>query len=196
MFTEMLIELLKWLCYYLLAIILLSYLFRRFKDFGAIHSRWQHLFNTPFSSQEFYQLVEDALKNRKIPNMDIQRVTKAEISYFLVQREYLQITRREQRFLICAAPFADTFFVSWWFGSVVNFIQDFVARIPRVGPYLVLAMFSKTYFQHDTDDMFAAMVKQAVNEAIDHMSSAKGLRPLTEAERQPQFTNADYLKAM
>lgn len=196
MFTELFIELLKWLAYYVLAILFLSYIFRRFKDFGVIHSRWQHTFDTKFSSQEFYSLLEEALNKKKIPNMNMRRVTKAETNFFLSQREYLEVTRADQRFLICAAPFADGFFVSWWFGKVIEFAEDFMFRIPNVGPRLAQALFSKTYFQIDTDGMFAGIVKQAVNEAIDQLTNTNGIRPLTEAERMPQYVGNPYISKL
>ena len=196
MFTELITELLKWVCYYVLAILFFSYVFRRIRTFGVIHSRWQHTFDTKFSSQEFYALVEEALNKRKIPNIEMRRVTKDETNFFLSKREYLEVTRADQRFLICAAPFADAFFVSWWFGKVIDHFEDFVKRIPNVGERLAQAMFSKTYFQIDTDGMFAGIVKQAVTEAIDQLTDTKGIRPLTELERMPQYVGNPYMSKL
>lgn len=193
MFTELITELLKWMLYYVLAVIAISYIFRRVRDFVDIQSRWHYPFDgMQYSSQEFYAQITQALEKRKIPDISINRITRAETYFFLSQREYLEVVRGDQKFLICAAPFANGFFVSYWFGKSMDYVHDFVTRIPWVGEKLALFIFSKTYFQMDTDTMFFDFVKSAFNEAVDHLSNEKGFRPLTEMERMPTYTNNSF----
>ncbi len=70
-----------------------------------------------FSPQEFYARVEKALADRKIPEIELDRVDWKEGGPFSARREYLRITRERLMFDVCAAPFGTGFFVSHWFGE-------------------------------------------------------------------------------
>ena len=39
------------------------------------HQHWQHSFDFEFSAEEFYQSVQEAITNRKIPDVKFSRVT-------------------------------------------------------------------------------------------------------------------------
>ena len=149
----------------------------------TLRSNWHHSFsNFQFSSQEFYQLVEESIKKHQIPNVSFSRVTHSQSGIFSITREYLRIIREEYIFDICAAPFGTDFFVSWWLGESV---RDILARIPLLNTILGKNSKHKTYFQMDTEAMFRGSVQNGVLEAIDHMSSVKGHRALSELERIP-----------
>jgi hypothetical protein len=84
-------------------------------------SNWHHSFsNFQFSSQEFYQRVEESVKKHEIPNVSFSRVTHSQAGIFSSRREYLRISREEYIFDVCAAPFGTDFFVSWWLGESVR----------------------------------------------------------------------------
>ncbi|HEX4007109.1 MAG TPA: hypothetical protein VHX60_13115 [Acidobacteriaceae bacterium] len=68
------------------------------------------------------------------------------------------------------------------FGSEV---EDVVLAIPVIG-YLYEKIFKpSTYYRIDTTLMFQAVVNAAVQEVVEQVMSARGLRPLTELERKP-----------
>jgi hypothetical protein len=158
-----------------------------------IRSRWHHPFDFQFSTQEFYASVEEILNSKQIKGIEIGRKDFSEGGAFSYMREYMRITYQEQMFLICAAPFgANGFFVSWWNGEWMNFFKDLIPRIPGIGTALARALFSKTYYQMDSEDMFSGTVRQAVNEAIDKLTNAQGVRPLSELERIPQYTSDSF----
>lgn len=78
-------------------------------------SRWHHLvdnFNT--STLDFYAAVEEAVKARDLPDAKAERVEFKEGTVVSAKREYLRIQRDKVAFDICAAPFGNGFFFSWW----------------------------------------------------------------------------------
>lgn len=70
------------------------------------------------STQEFYAAVEKELAERKVPDLEIARVTFAEGGILTPHRQYLRLRRERLVFDICSAPFG----TSWFFslrGSVI-----------------------------------------------------------------------------
>ena len=112
--------------------------------------------------------------------MSFSRVTHSQSGIFSSRREYLRISREEYIFDICAAPFGTDFFVSWWLGESV---RDIIAKIPVINTILGKNSKHKTYFQMDTEAMFRSSVQHGVLEAIDQITTAKGIRALSEVER-------------
>ena len=152
-----------------------------------IHSRWNHNFgNLPISSMEFYNKVEEKVKLHEIPKIEFSRVTFSQAGLFSAKREYLRISRNNLSFDICAAPFGKDFFISYWYGERVGMIKEMIARIPKVGPFLVRMSELKTYYQVDTENMFSGSVHAGFLEAVDEITTSKGIRGLTELERLPK----------
>lgn len=79
---------------------------------------WLHDFlELKFSTQEFYSQVEASLSKREIPKMRTERINLNQAGIFSTRREYLRVKSGEQIFDICAAPYGNGFFVSWWYGE-------------------------------------------------------------------------------
>lgn len=149
--------------------------------------RWGHSFdNLQFSSDEFYKSVEEMIKKREVPDVDFSRVTYSEGGVFTANREYLHIVRHELIFDICAAPFGKGFFVSEWSVDKPSFTTKLIRRVEALAPFVE----RKTYYQIDTISMYRGVVHNAVLEAIDHMTNAKGVRNLTELERMLHYGKA------
>jgi hypothetical protein len=62
--------------------------------------------------QEFYDAVEKAMADRKIPTMEVSRVEYAEGGLLSEKRLYLRMIRERLAFDTCASPFGNTFFFS------------------------------------------------------------------------------------
>jgi hypothetical protein len=85
----------------------------------SVISHWHHLFEGfQVSSMAFYAALEQALEPRNIPDAGCERITYQEAGRFSAQREYLRVTRARLVFDVCAAPFGNGFFVSWWLTEV------------------------------------------------------------------------------
>jgi hypothetical protein len=63
--------------------------------------------------------------------------------------------------------------------------DDFILMLPLVGSIYNWLFRPITYYRIDTSEMFQTAVRAAVMEVIDQVTTAKGLRGLTELERKP-----------
>lgn len=96
-------------------------------------SHWYHLFeNLQASPMEFFESVERSVESREVPEAERSRVDHHEGGILSAKREYLRVSRGRLAFDICAAPFGNGFFVSWWLGEL------------RRGPGLLFALFAGT----------------------------------------------------
>lgn len=148
------------------------------------NGHWHHHFeNFNYSPHEFYEVIKQAIREKEIPGVEFQRVVHAEGGKFSMQREYLRITRKRMVFDICAAPFAKGFFVSWWQVSLPSPQQVAIALIPILGRSSLRHERERTYFEIDTEKMFQDTFHECIMKAIDAITSAKGLRSLSNKER-------------
>ncbi len=151
-------------------------------------SHWNTLIeNFQTSPQQFYQGVSAAILNRQIPNAKIDKISWNESHLLSAKREYLRIScKKDFYFAVCGAPFGTGFFVSWWLlqppdGCLVSLFSPFpvLSAIARalVKPW--------TYYRIDTAMMFQTATHSAVLEVVDSITTAQGIRGLTETERKP-----------
>ena len=139
-------------------------------------SHWYHLIEgLQESPLEFYMQIGSALEKRAIPEAAQSRVDYREGGLLSAKREYLRVRRREYTFDICGAPFGTGFFISWWL----------VEPLGCLGAMFPFLRRKATYYRIDTTLMFQEAVHAAVLEVIDGMTSAKGIRALSELERKP-----------
>ncbi|NBV25447.1 MAG: hypothetical protein EBS05_26485 [Proteobacteria bacterium] len=196
-----------------------------------------------YSPQEFYKLVEKHLETRKIPGAGAEWRAIREGSILSPERLYLNIQRERLLFVLCAAPFGNSFFVScrlldyrsganlfdylfgiafllslgfgvltqyglipglftlglivtlFWslFRQAVSvggeWLDDVIVDVPVIGPIYESLFRPDTYFRRDTAEMFRQLTHNAVLQAIDEMTTQKGIRGLTEEERKPVVRN-------
>ncbi len=185
MLGDLILLIIKWL--FIIAIIwtFVTFLFSPRRSFGNIHSRWHTSFDFQLSVKDFYESVEEAIRNTGVNSISIDCVQYSTSSHvYLSQREYLQVRREDQMFLICAAPFGKGFFVSWWMGKPINFIEDLITRIPKVGPAIAAYMYRKSFYEMDTDSMFRDCISNCVKEIVNKMTNEHGTR-LSESDFLP-----------
>lgn len=66
--------------------------------------------NLHFSTQEFYAKVEEAVRKRQWPGVEMLRVPHTEAGLLSHKREYLRIVRHRQVIDMCAATFGNDYF--------------------------------------------------------------------------------------
>jgi hypothetical protein len=67
------------------------------------------------SAQDFYTRLEEAVRVREIPGVEISRILRAEGGLGSPDREYLRVQRGRFAFDVCCAHFGRGTFFSWWF---------------------------------------------------------------------------------
>lgn len=149
---------------------------------------WNHMFaDMEQDSEEFYVLVEEILEDREIPDINTKRRIFKQGGVLSHQRLYLEVSRKDYIFHICAAPWGTGFFVSWWIREKLSDLDEILIKIPFIGPPIVKARQYKSYYKLDTDTMFRSSVHQSILGAIDGLTKAKGIRELSELERKPDL---------
>ena len=148
---------------------------------GVILSHWYCLLEgMQYSTQDFYSSLEEVINSRNLPEIKISRINLHEGGALSAKREYLNVKRKTKNFDVCAAPYGNGFFVSWWLREA----EGCLSAIPLLGT-LMTSMQSMTYYQIDTTLMFQESIRKSVLQVIDEITKAKGIRELSEEERKP-----------
>jgi hypothetical protein len=148
-----------------------------------ILSQWNNYF--PFysmSSNDFYTLVEEIIKEHEYPNVRISRTTHKETGIFSSSREYLRVKYRDLVFDICAAPFGKDFYVSWWLYETESAMRV-IFKYTKIGDFLRKRAAKKTFYEADISAIFRSSVHSCVMQAVEHITNSTGHR-LSESEKQ------------
>lgn len=82
---------------------------------SEVVSHWHQLLDDQQASAlDFYGAVEEELKRRDLPGLQLERVDWREGGVTSAKREYLRIGRERLTFDLCAAPYGKGYFFSWW----------------------------------------------------------------------------------
>ena len=82
---------------------------------GEVISHWYNLFpDFQTSALDYYKAVEEELARREVPGIHLERIEWQESGVLTAKREYLRVARGRHSFDICAAPFGNSYFFSWW----------------------------------------------------------------------------------
>ena len=113
---------------------------------AAVISHWYNLFGSLQASPlEFYASVEEAIKRREVPNVEISRVDWHESGVFSAKREYLRVSRGRYLFDICGAPFGTGFFVSWWLVRPESTLWPLAVFLLLVGTFISFSLFTAIF---------------------------------------------------
>lgn len=149
-------------------------------------SHWHHVFEgLQFSSQALYEQIAASIQTRVIPDTRVACISIQEGGVLSAKRMYLRITRKDHVFDVCGAPFGKDFFVSWWLSRRPDGCLLALSEIPAINFLTWFLVRPATYYKIDTALMFQHAVQSAITEVLDQITSAKGVRALTEAERKP-----------
>lgn len=138
-----------------------------------------------YSSQTFYTQLEEKLKLYEIDGIRTGRKDIALGNLMLDKRIYMTITWREYRYDICAAPLGSSFFFSYWLVHNPTGILQYVARIPRIGPWLVRVTKPVTYYTKDTDAIVHDIVHQCIVNTINEIGKEQELEVPPELNKRP-----------
>lgn len=152
----------------------------------TIGSHWHHLVQgLQTSVEDFYESVDKLIGARKVPDVKVWVENYHEGGIITAKRLYLLVGRKDHVFYICAAPFGNGFFISWWLGEKLSEFVMIVNNIPWIGPPLIRMFHPETFYTIDTALMFQDSIHSAVIEVLDERMKGQGLRLLSELERKP-----------
>lgn len=137
------------------------------------------------SSKTFYQELEEALQEKQIKGLKVSRTHHKEGGVLSANREYLEVRRGKLIFHVCAAPFGNGFFVSWWLGEKPAWFLALLAMIPIIGRFAMWFAPPFTYYKMDTAMMFQSLTHNAVLEIVDSLTNEHGLHGLPDLDRKP-----------
>jgi hypothetical protein len=176
----------------LLSLFILKLIISAFLKPGPMVNWHHHFDNFNYSSQEFYSAIEKSVLEKALPGISISRKKYSEGGALSANREYLYISRKRMVFVVCAAPFAKGFFVSWRQFEEPSAAQALLVLIPYFGPIWLENAQSKTFFQLDTQQMYKEEIHKSVLETTKNIIQTKGLRALSENEMNIFTSNKMY----
>src|SRR5579884_2036021 len=156
-------------------------------------SHWaQQIEGLAQSVQEFYDLVEAAIRERRIPGISMRRVWLREGGLFSSSRQYLRVSRKDLRYDIGAAPLANGFFISARLIAEGRFSDDMLGAMARGGfvAQVVAGITARltgvnTYMKIDIANAYLQLVHRALLDAVDEVTDRAQLPPLAPADRRP-----------
>lgn len=145
----------------------------------SVVSHWHYsVENLSASALSFYKEIERVLQAKQV-DVKAERVNWREGHIFSAKREYLRLTYEKYVFDICAAPFGQDFFWSWWMGTKPRFLES----LPYVGFIFRRLVKPDTYFSEDTRKMFEETVHRVVVDVVSGTLTTASMSPLTNAEK-------------
>lgn len=174
---------------YLVSLSILIYFIFKYTP-KQYHSHWAtYAKNFNHSTEDFYQRLEVELQSQTICGLRIKKVGLRTGSIFSHSRYYLEVIWKDYAFYICAAPFSENYFISYWLMTRTTDAQLFISHIPFVGGWLLRNLYPITFYKLDTASMFQSYVHSATLKVYDEITANKGIRALSEEERKPTLNN-------
>lgn len=148
---------------------------------------WHHHFaDVQLSSKGVYQNIIAEMKKRQLPNVSFFYNKFFEAGIFSTRREFLIIEFKTFSLDVCCAQFGTGYYISWWLG-----IEEpgLISKIPVINTLVGKNPKYQSYYQIDTATMFQSAAHDAIMTVIDEIVKEKGMRQLSEFERQPMPGN-------
>jgi hypothetical protein len=156
-----------------------------------VSSNWRHYFTElGIPAKEFFDQVKTSVNRTGIPDIEFSTVEYKQGGLFSPVREYFRISRNEYVIDICAVPFGNAFFVSYWKGRTKG---SLISRIPVINKLLGKDINYKTYYQMDTEAMFNDAMHACITHVCNEIAISKGIRGVSELERQPVNYTHNYV---
>jgi len=128
------------------------------------------------SSKEYYKLVESLHRNLSVPNITYEQINFPEKGIFSSDRQYLRIQKSIYVFDICAAPYGNGSFISWWYGERYDWPIRLLLSIPIIGWFTRRTLKLKTYYQRDEQQVFRIAIEGVISEAKEQICAPHGVR--------------------
>ncbi|QEC77388.1 hypothetical protein [Mucilaginibacter ginsenosidivorax] len=134
---------------------------------------YQHFEDLQLSAKDFYAALEARIASYQFPDVECRVVERHEDSILSSKRQYLQIEHHYLSYLVCAAPFGRSFFISWYLEQSEDGFTLALRKIPILR-WLVPS--EKTYYQIDSELMFKNSIENIVKAAVHKLMVEHGYR--------------------
>lgn len=141
---------------------------------------------TGISSDEYYQQLQEKLESKNVEGISYTRVMLSKRGMLSSRREYLRISFEDVAHDISFYPFALGTYASSWSYQTLTGGELLVASIPYIGLWLHKKFYPETYYIMDARKMMQLLIHETQLEIIDGYTTQKGLRKLSEQQRQLQ----------
>lgn len=149
--------------------------------------RWDHNFGEiHVPPSDIYEAIAKKVGWLKVHGCTVSYSTQLEAGIFSARRQYLTIEYKNYSMDICCARFGSGFYLSWW----LHMEEQRFAKVPILNTLLGINPEYPTYASIDTATMFQSVVHSTILEVIDEVSNNKGMRLLTDFEREPKSAKA------
>jgi hypothetical protein len=176
----------------LLVVVIITFI-RYTKTKSVLHSNWnQYLDKFSYSSEDIYKQLESKILDYEVQNLKTKLVTLTEGNEFSDSRMYLRISRKDYHFYICASPFGNSFFISWWLEYLPHSNERFVGAIPLIGRRLQRMFYPLSYYRMDSISMFQKLTHSCVTEVLDGILKEAGYKGEGTLREKPKV--ADFFR--
>jgi hypothetical protein len=121
------------------------------------------------SPQEFYAAIRASIREKAIPEVVFSTAEYHESSLFSPRRQYLHIQRQELVALVCGAPFANGFFVSFRLFRERHRVDQFIGTKNLARFFLR----PETFYQKDSTQMYLSLLNRAIKDVIDNLGTSQ-----------------------
>lgn len=167
-----------------LVLILVIYLFSR-KIPPLTYSNWNiYLENLIHDSDAYYKDFTELLLSKNVKGISHKRIKLKKRGALSSSRQYLRISFENVSFDISFYPYALGTYVSSWSYTTTSGFEFIIRAIPIFGNFLHKNFYPNTYYIADSIAMFQFLVHQTQMDVIDKLMKEKGLRSLTEKEKE------------
>lgn len=110
------------------------------------------------SAMDFYSAIEEAVARREVPETETSRVTWNESGIGSAKREYLRIARGGVAFDVCAAPYGNGYYFSWWTAIIVPIGHTVLALLGFFGTFMVTSLAAFWLARQGCGSIFLAVI--------------------------------------
>ena len=145
---------------------------------------WHHHFEDfQLSSGDLYSQIILEIKERKIPARKIGYAKYFEAGIFSARRRCLYIDYLRFSIEVSCIAFGTGYYVSWW---LIEDDPSMVSNIPVLNDLLGKNPLFPSAYQLDIATLFHSGIHDAILHVLDKETEERGLRKMTERERQPK----------
>lgn len=169
-----------------LFLVFILFIISIFRSQRELLNRWNVLIHgLHYSSKDYYQKLENILKKENVTGLEITTKNISTGGILSSKRLYAHISYDGFVYEVCAAPFGNSFFVSYWMSGADSKLKNALARIPLLGKRIVNIFYPETYYRADTSAMFHTLLHETIIALTDEIAEEHNAERLSDNQKIP-----------